>query len=374
MRGGAELHTIQLASALSLRGYQVTLICQIDDEEIEIYKKRNIDLSKVTFKRKRTNSKSPKIRTLVFEFLRYRPNIVLIPKGGIGSGSLIIEILSKLIRIPLIAIEHSTPITLPAPKNFKGIIIPTPFMLKLWFKFSIRSWFTSKNICVSYTQAEILIKSWKFNPNKIEVIHNFVDQKLFYSDCNRRSQARKLCKIPQSSFVYGMITRLEPVKQVEIAIKKFNQQDCTNSYLIIFGEGSEKKRLEGLLKEKNSMERIKLFDFTSTPWDIYPCFDYFLITSKTEGLPLSLLEAMASGCIPISADVGGIKEVIVNNNNGFLYQSNDMNELGHIIYKLSKMEPEKVQCLKKEANKTTSRFALENIMGRYEQLIKQLLH
>jgi L-malate glycosyltransferase len=70
-------------------------------------------------------------------------------------------------------------------------------------------------------------------------------------------------------------------------------------------------------------DRVKFAGFTEKPWEVYPAFDVFIMPSRTEGLPLALLEAMACGCPSIAMGVGGIPEIITEKGLGWIVQPGD---------------------------------------------------
>jgi glycosyltransferase involved in cell wall biosynthesis len=93
--------------------------------------------------------------------------------------------------------------------------------------------------------------------------------------------------------------------------------------LVLVGEGSETRRLQQISANLGLQERVRLETFTHSPWLVYPALDVFLMPSRTEGLPLGLLEAMACGCCPIAMGVGGVPDVITSPELGWLVNPED---------------------------------------------------
>ena len=114
--------------------------------------------------------------------------------------------------------------------------------------------------------------------------------------------------------IFIHIARYHPVKNQQLLFNVFNSlYDYQKDFqLIIIGSGFEKcnfipqKPYIHILGERNNIG------------DYLYCSDYFVLTSLIEGLPLSLLEAMSMGVIPITTPAGGIKDVIHNKKNGFI--------------------------------------------------------
>ena len=128
--------------------------------------------------------------------------------------------------------------------------------------------------------------------------------------------------IPKDKYIFGYIGRLINLKGIDLIIESFNlfEKKHPNSILIIVGEGAEKEKLMNLAKEYNLSTKIYFMGYRKDVYNWLNIFDCFILPSKREGLPLTILEAMAMKKIVISTAVGGIPELIVNNYNGILIE------------------------------------------------------
>ena len=128
--------------------------------------------------------------------------------------------------------------------------------------------------------------------------------------------------ISKDKFVFGYIGRLLNFKGVDLLINSFSlfQKKYPNSILIIVGEGVEKAKLINLAKEHDLTSKIYFMGYRKDVYNWLNIFDCFILPSKREGLPLTILEAMAMKRIVISTAVGGIPELIKNNYNGLLIE------------------------------------------------------
>ncbi len=100
-----------------------------------------------------------------------------------------------------------------------------------------------------------------------------------------------------------IVSRLEPEKNVALAIESFAKASPRESCLIIIGSGSEEEKLKKLTQEKNIAERV-FFENAAAPIDYYPIVDLVLVTSHYEGYGLVIIEALAAGKPVLSTDVG----------------------------------------------------------------------
>ena len=135
-----------------------------------------------------------------------------------------------------------------------------------------------------------------------------------------RAKGRKEYKIPEEGFVIGTVARLHWQKGVSRLLKAFKavQTDFPNAYLLIVGDGPEKKSLNKLANSldlgANCIFAGKFTDMNK----IYPIMDLFVLPSHWEGLPLTVLESWNAG-IPVAAtDVSGSRELIEDSVTGFL--------------------------------------------------------
>lgn len=132
-------------------------------------------------------------------------------------------------------------------------------------------------------------------------------------------EARKeieLLKNGEDNPVFIHVARYHPVKNQQMLFRVFNRLASENHKftLLVLGDGFEKS---GLIEEIKT-EKIKLLGLKQNVGDYLACANYFVLTSKIEGLPISLIEAMSLGVIPICTPAGGIVDVIKNNVNGYI--------------------------------------------------------
>lgn len=120
--------------------------------------------------------------------------------------------------------------------------------------------------------------------------------------------------------IIGTVARLSKEKQLDYVINLAKQMP--DYFFVIVGEGPEEKKLKHLAKDLNN---IQFAGFQKNPSEYYNIFDAFVLASKIEGTPLSILEAMSSGVPVFSNMVGAIPDIIENGVTGFKLTS-DINE------------------------------------------------
>jgi len=191
---------------------------------------------------------------------------------------------------------------------------------------------TDKIIAVSESIRKDIMKYDGIDSSKILVIPNGIDIERFDPKGNF-ANIREEFLIKKSDIVIGFIGRIVSVKGLEYLIDAllFLKEEFKNIKLLITGEGSLLDRLYEKAKE-NSVNNSVIFTGRRRDIpDILSCIDIFVMPSIAEGLPNSLLEAMAMGKPIVATEVGGIPELIRNGVNGILVLPRDPGALATAI-------------------------------------------
>ena len=194
-------------------------------------------------------------------------------------------------------------------------------------------------ITVSQKNKKIMTDKLGVNDNKITVIPNGFNPNLFYP-INKQSVRKKL-KLPLNKKIVLSIGNLMQVKGHKYLIESAKNviKKRKDVLFLIVGEGSERKNLEDNIKKNKLGEYIKLMGpkphDTISMW-INSC-DIFVLPSLDEGVPTVLFETLACGKPVVGTQVGGIPEIIKDDNLGFLVSSRDsINLADKIINGLNK--------------------------------------
>lgn len=203
---------------------------------------------------------------------------------------------------------------------------------------------------------------------KIQVVYNFIDvdkyAKVEGEECKRGALAKSHERI------LTHISNFRPVKRVEDVIKIFYQvQKEIPAKLLMIGEGPDRKKAEALAKKLGIKNQV-FFLGNSTEIDKILCYsDIFLLPSETESFGLAALEAMAAKTAVISTNTGGLPEVNLNGETGFLSDLGDVDDMAKNAITILK-DDDILECFKLNAREHTKRFALENILPVYEDIYK----
>ena len=174
-------------------------------------------------------------------------------------------------------------------------------------------------VSISHATAQAMATYDNFPLRRIKVIHNGIDASNFNPPIDKVAKLREL-GLNQTCKIIGTAARLNSIKNIDMMMRvmKLILEKCPDSYLVIAGQGEERERLEAMAVDLEISDNVKFIGLRFDLAEIYQLFDVFLLTSFSEGISVTLLEAMASGVPSVVTDVGGNREVVVDGETGFL--------------------------------------------------------
>ncbi|MBX4199266.1 glycosyltransferase family 4 protein [Candidatus Parcubacteria bacterium] len=182
-------------------------------------------------------------------------------------------------------------------------------------------------ICVSEKDYEDMARK-PLTREKLVVIHNGID----VSHTNMRAGH----KTGGDNVVVGTIAELHRNKGLDIGLRAFARAfKFTDAKLEIVGGGDERESLQRLSVELGIDSQVNLIGFRDNATALLSNFDIFILPSRKEGLPYTILEAGIAGLPVISTSVGGIPEIIKNGETGLLVPPEDPKALADALKKLS---------------------------------------
>ena len=138
-------------------------------------------------------------------------------------------------------------------------------------------------------------------------------------------------------FVFGCVGRLAEIKDHMMLIQAFDHacklepQFAQNCQLTLVGDGDQKSKLESKLAELDHKQNIVLAGEHIDMKTVYLSFDIFVLSSLAEGIPMTILEALACGKPILSTEVGGVPEIIESNKQGILVNSHDYKDFAKAL-------------------------------------------
>jgi glycosyltransferase involved in cell wall biosynthesis len=196
----------------------------------------------------------------------------------------------------------------------------------------------------------------------LQVIHNGVAAP---AAVNRRAPAERL--------VLGCTARLAPPKDLITLLDALARPGCERWELRVFGDGPDRGQIERHCDALGIAERVTLLgNRDDVPAQLADC-DAFALISDWEGLPYSILEAMAAGLPVLATAVGGIPDLVVPGSTGQLVPARDAVAAGRVLAAWAS-SPAALLPLGRAAHaRILASFSRERMVGRYDALFASLL-
>ncbi len=188
-------------------------------------------------------------------------------------------------------------------------------------------------VCQGEKISNIIIYEYGVKKSKVVLIRNWTATKPLLEIGNKKIKSFLQFKKINIVFV-GWLEKTKGIEELLLSALALKEKKI-NFKLWVVGDGSQKLKMENFSKQNNL---FSLIEFTS--WqselelrEIYKKSHIFLLPSWTEGLPNSMIEAMATGCVPVVTNVGNISDFI-NESNGVLVKPKQLDELIEKLIKL----------------------------------------
>ena len=210
-----------------------------------------------------------------------------------------------------------------------------------------------------------------FNIEKeIEVIYNFVDVQRF---SRKPIDAFRKVIAPQGERILMHASNFRKIKRVQDIVKIFAEiVKVIPAKLLFVGDGPERSTAEDLARELGVCEEIRFVGKQEQMEDILAIADLFLLTSEYESFGLAALEAMASGVPVISTNAGGLKEINIDGETGYLANVGDIDTMSKQA--LSILEDDDIlNGFKERAAAHARKYDISNIVPLYEKLYMRFL-
>ncbi len=226
-------------------------------------------------------------------------------------------------------------------------------------------------LAVSKATKNKLIEFAKIDNNKIIVLYNFVDLGRFNRENARINiqKEREKLGVDKGEFVIGFVGRLIPRKGWRVFIEAANSllKENSNFKFIIAGDGPDKKGMLNLIdRYKLESKILCLGNVLNMVW-FYSLLDLFIIPSHWEPMGLTEIEAQALGIPVISSDAPALNEIIVDYENGLLFESKNYESLVEKIKMICANEKLKKR-LMENALVSVKKYSLMNYVSRLNDI------
>jgi glycosyltransferase involved in cell wall biosynthesis len=177
----------------------------------------------------------------------------------------------------------------------------------------------------------------------------------------------EFCK---QGFTIASIGRLSKEKGYEYLLEAFNlfQKDAQDGRLLIIGEGPERLALERSVKNKGLSGKVFLPGYRDKAHKYLQHCKIFVLSSLTEGFPITLLEAMQVGIPVVATSVGGIPQVIIHEETGFLVPPKSHDAINHVLKRIYRNDQHDLRMVYRAKRRVMSEFSSIKMAERYIEL------
>lgn len=204
----------------------------------------------------------------------------------------------------------------------------------------------------------------------IEVIPNFIDLDRFQR--SNKEHFRKAIS-PENEKIIVHVSNFREVKRVPDVVSVFDyvlKQDI-KAKLLLVGDGPDRNRAEQRCRDLGICDRVRFLGKQEQVEEVLSIADLFLIPSGSETFGLAALEAMGCGVPVISSNIGGLPEVNIHGETGYLCDLGDTEAMGRFAVDILS-NPEKHKLMSKKARKHAEQYELGDIVSIYESYYKRI--
>ncbi len=347
--GGAQRVIAVISGKLAEKGHDVSLILfSRNEDEYPISDKVKLISLADNFEDYSKISTTKRLKMVRHHIKATKPDVAI----GFLEGGYALYLASFGMKIKKVASARIDPQILMTRKGIRRSID--------------RAWFKSADKIVVQTTEQIERFKAPYRKNCVVIGNPISDSLITNSPKSDFAECEKIIMI-------GRLTKQKNYQMALEAVKKAAEK-YPQIKLDIFGKGPEEEHIKELIEEMSLENNVRLCGWTQTPHDEMHSHDIFLMTSNYEGMPNSLMEAMAIGlpCISTNCPTGP-KDLITDNENGYLVPVGDSEALASRLLDIIEMTPEQRKAMGEKARKTMiEQFNSEIIAQKWEELIFQL--
>jgi glycosyltransferase involved in cell wall biosynthesis len=371
--GGTEKHLLELLHRLEDSNVRSVILC-IDSDPFSERLSEECKPRVVV----RTEKPLHALKDWIRVFREIKPDAVLLVYGTLWLIPWFVAVAARLAGVRRLYAIHQLMPQPPSDPRITAIKTPRDVARRLFGKrvrkllsARVPPYLCKKTICVSNAVRDSLIKEFKFPARKLLTIYNGISPKEFVPRYEERRAIREKLGWYPDDFVLVCSARLSREKGIDILLAAMGHVQRANpsSRCVIIGEGALKEKL---LEQAHSLGLDGHVFFAGFQSDVRPYLwaaDAFVLTSHIEGLPFSVVEAMACGLPCIVTNVGGNAEAVSHRKNGLVVNPGSADEVAQAILYLVNHPEERTKMALDSRVRAEERFDIEANMAEIKSLL-----
>ena len=362
---GQAIHVLSLVEHLNREKYEFMVACPSDNTRtIEALERAGVTV--LPLRMRKLNNVAPAIE--LTRFLRKeKAQILHVHSQAAGIWG---RLTAPLAGVPAV-------IYTPHTIEFKGAGA-APLWLPLHRVYDLLertlASVTDVVISVNETDRRRLVERGFASPDKIVTIPNGIDPQRFERQINAEAKKREL-GLPPASPLVAQIGRLNQQKEARYFLEAASlvAKRYPQTVFLLVGEGPLRGDLEARAKRLGLGDKVRFLGWRDDVPEILACLGVFVLASLWEGLPYTLLEAMAARVPVVATAVGGNREAIMDRETGFLVSPRNATALAQATIKLLGDRALAKEMGEKGRRRVVERFSLETMITKTEAVYDALI-
>jgi glycosyltransferase involved in cell wall biosynthesis len=354
--GGVEQRRLSLVRHLAREYFDIKIICtKVVGGMKTSFSRRGVELIEVgEFKHPFEIDKHQKVLRVIRD---YKPHIV---HGAVFEGNTMACIGGLRGRVPVVILEETSD---PQNRSTKA-----NWLLNIYTRFADRI------IAISPSVASYLVGTAKIKKQKIQLINNGVETPRRVTEEEVITLKRKY-NIQPTDLVIGSVGRLRNFHKLftDIIEATVLLEDVSNIKILIVGEGQDGALIVETAKRLGLEERLIMVGLQADTAPFYQLMDIYCIASHMEGFGLVAAEAMFHQLPVVATAVGGLKDIVIDRETGFLVPSHRPDKIAEKLQVLID-DPEMRRSMgAKGLARAQQEYSAEVYVGKIHQLYQELL-
>jgi N-acetyl-alpha-D-glucosaminyl L-malate synthase BshA len=218
---------------------------------------------------------------------------------------------------------------------------------------------------------EETVRDFGVPADTIDVIPNFVDGEMYRPDkepCHRATLA------PEGERILMHVSNFRPVKRVVDVVEVFYRvRKELPARLVLVGDGPDRPRAMERVEELGLQHHVTFLGKHASVDELLPCCDVFLLPSAKEAFGLAALEAMACGAPVVASRVGGIPEVVLHGEGGYLAPVGDVDEMARAAVHFLSDDGRLARAREAARAHALEHFSADKIVPLYERFYERVV-
>ena len=216
-------------------------------------------------------------------------------------------------------------------------------------------------------------RAQKFHAGKTILIPGVgIDLDKFQKKEPTRQEIRNKLGIPDGKIILMSVGELTKRKNHMVVIDALARLKEYDILYVICGDGPLKARLRAKAEELGVRDRVKLLGFRKDIAELHKAADIFVFPSLQEGLPVAVMEAMASGLPIVASRIRGNEDLLQNNRGGYLVKAQDSEQLAEVISKMIKA-PEQRAKMEKRNLEIIRHYGQETVLQKMKEFFDEIV-